>query len=147
VALSATIVSLSQDMDLESGALANFLVLRLPSGRMLRALITDDGASEVVRLVTEAGGVPSTFPAPAPAARVTPPSDAAGESFVRSADEDAFEFGAGGSPAPPAAPSPAPPAPAPRPRHVAKDEMGYPIVPRPPASAAPLVDEDGVSPL
>jgi hypothetical protein len=137
MSLSATVVSLSQDMDLETGAMAHFLVLRLPNGKSVRALITDEGAHEIVQLFVQSGG--------ASVSAETPIAFTEGELRPES---EGFVFG--GSML---APEPAPPSPPPTPRaarirHVPKDEMGYPIVPQPSMRAAggggAASDEDGV---
>jgi hypothetical protein len=136
--IPATIVSLSQDMDLKSGSMANFMVLELPNGKSVRALIGDESAQEIVHLAVEQNG--RTIPAPPafhsePFHSEPPPPLAAD---VPPSDEATVIFGGNGSSVPPPPMEDPPPPPAPerrattvparRPKRVDKDEMGYPVV-------------------
>lgn len=127
--LAVTILSLSQDMDLASGSMANFMMVRLPNGKVVRALIGDEAAQDIVSLSVVNG---ATIPAP-------PPQEEAEDPDFTSQVLSTHVFGGDGAaddgaPAPePESPPPAPlPAPAARavirPRRVDKDEMGYPVV-------------------
>lgn len=130
--IPATIVSLSQDMDLESGSMANFMVLGLPNGKKVRALISDESAQDIVQLSVEQNG--RTIPAPPfhPEVPAPPPS-----SDAPPADDTIF-FGGNGAPLieepqplPPSQPERRTAATIPagrRPQRVDKDEMGYPVV-------------------
>lgn len=155
--LTATIESLSQDMDLKSGSMANFMMLRLPNGRLVRALIGDDAAQEIVSLSVGTNG--TTIPAPAPVWAEEPGGDAvdvtthifggAAQKLEAPPPDDEVDEPL---PVPPPAPPPSPPPARPRrrPKSVSKDEMGYPVVqmeggvdPREMTSSRDQ-DEDGV---
>lgn len=56
MALNVSILSLSQDMDLESGTMSNFMLVRLSTGQVLRALIDDNAAQAIVCLAVEGNG-------------------------------------------------------------------------------------------
>jgi hypothetical protein len=56
--LQVSITAITQEMQLESGTSATYLVLRLSSGELLRALIDDEGASAVVQLAVAQNGAP-----------------------------------------------------------------------------------------
>jgi hypothetical protein len=143
--LTATIVSLIQEIQLSNGEMRNLMLLRLANGTELRALIDDHAAEEIVRLSVD--GRKDTIPSPPPSGMESP--------------EDSVIFGGGDSI--PEAPSPAlpqtpavaspsvpPPRPSRRPDRVERDEMGYPVV-RIQGAVDPLEftgsrdrDEDGV---
>jgi hypothetical protein len=112
--LSASIVSLSQDMDLDTGSMANFMMLELPDGKVVRALITDEAAQDIIRLTVERNG------------SARPHSHV--EGFIE--PEQAHVFGGEGSNPEPAPEKPPPIASPPRkrPKSVDKDELGYPVV-------------------
>jgi hypothetical protein len=112
--LSATVLSLSQDMDLNTGSMANFMFLRLPDGTTIRALIGDEAAQDIIRLSIGQNG--ATIPAPPLEVEETPESEA-------------HVFG-GADPMPPedAPVERPPPKPHKRPKRVDKDELGYPVV-------------------
>lgn len=91
--LKVEIVSMSQDLDLTTGDVTHFLFLQLPSGELLRTLISDEGAAKVVAVMT--GGpapVVATAPVPAPVAVVPTPIVLTPEHRFDppSADEDGF---------------------------------------------------------
>ncbi len=54
--MQASILSLSQDLSLESGAISNFLVLALPGGSVIRARIESTDAETVTQAFVRAGG-------------------------------------------------------------------------------------------
>jgi len=123
---------LSQDVDLADASVTNFLVMQLPGGEVIKALVSDESVEKLTRAMSAMGvGDPMTEAAmlatfarteAAPLARPEPPED----------DEPvgAVIFGGG---APGQLPSQEPPPPPPvRPPSrivtVATDDMGYPIV-------------------
>ncbi len=55
MAFQVEIVTIRQEYSLEQGLTANFLVLRLPSGRIVQALVEDNVVSEVVALAAQQG--------------------------------------------------------------------------------------------
>jgi hypothetical protein len=66
------IISLAQELSFEGdGGTANFLVLRLPNGAVVRALITDESAREVAGAFA---GNPAGASTPAPAREAPAPS-------------------------------------------------------------------------
>lgn len=152
--MDLSVVSLSQDVSFEDGSITNFVLLRVPSGQVIRAVVTDDSAKVLVEnFAVQQGASMPQAPVDKPAAPVV------------TNDEGAVVFG--GAPAEYEEPSssfwvpssaPAAPRPAPKPqpvwtdasaqaqaykeeqqrlrnnprsseaRTVAKDEYGYPIV-------------------
>jgi len=124
--LNVAIISLSQDMDLNNGTMANFMLIRLPNAKIIRALIEEDAAQEIVSLVL--GGRATTGEAEAPS------------------DDDSIDLNGSVRFNPPVgdlpADSPELPAPPKRPRQVAKDDLGYPVL-RSDDAVEPR-DEDGV---
>jgi len=65
--MELTLVSLSQDISFEDGSMTNYLVLRTPSGHLLRSIITDDSAKLLFEnLAAIQHGVPPTSVTHAP---------------------------------------------------------------------------------
>jgi hypothetical protein len=66
MALTATILRLSEDIDLLTGEMAHFVVLALPNGHHVRALINEQAAQEIINLSMQAPsrvGAPELSPA------------------------------------------------------------------------------------
>jgi len=135
VSFLVELVTMSQEMSLEDGSVTNFIVLRLPTGTLVKALISDESASQVVHAkVTGTSAPPVTV---APLAAPTPPSvkeltGTAGDNFSLTEDS-ALVFGV--AEAKPIAPTPQqtvqhapPPLPRRKATRVEKDEWGYPIL-------------------
>jgi hypothetical protein len=114
--LSATIVSLSQDMDLDTGSMANFMMLALPNGKVLRALITDEAAQDIIHLTVGRNGSGE------------PTLHAEGQ--ISELKVEAHIFGGDDEPIPDRRneESLPPPPVRKRPKSVDKDELGYPVV-------------------
>ena len=120
-------LGLSQEMNFGDGSVTNFLMLRLPSGDVVKALVSD---AAVERIAANLAGAKTGVAPPPPAAR--PVQAPAGQVGVASQGTESEAFIFGGGPAEAAAEVPAPPPPPPpvRPKitRVEKDSMGYPIV-------------------
>ena len=71
--LQTAIVAVNQEMNLETGITATYLVLRLGNGEHLRALIDEESVSVVVALSVEQNGLPRAAAAPAKHRIVSPP--------------------------------------------------------------------------
>ncbi|WP_394831790.1 hypothetical protein LVJ94_35270 [Pendulispora rubella] len=119
--MQVTLATLSQDFDLESGRVRNYIVLRLADGELLRADVSDASAEAIVRRFAESAAVSTNDAEPAPLIEERPRQDDLSDARA----------------AKPAAATPI---------RVSSDELGYPMVVRPPArSEGP--DEDGVPQL
>lgn len=117
MAVTASIVGVSQDMNLDDGTMASFIQLRLANGVLIRALISDDVAQTVIGLFVQGQEAFAAAPCP-PEAPVS--IDEALETHV---------FDDARCPARSIAPAPAPAPPAARkPMQVTTDELGYPVV-------------------
>lgn len=68
----AEILTIRQDLNLEQGASANFLVIRLPTGRVIQALVDDDVVKEIISIVAN-GEAPAPVMPVAPAVYDRPP--------------------------------------------------------------------------
>lgn len=144
MAMQVTLTSIQQEVDLEDGSTSNFLLMKLPTGKIIRALITDDAATQIIRHMAAASvGVPVEEPPP-PAYQHDP------DVWIQG--EEGLEFG-GATTSVSSAPArgakeQAPPQPIIRTK-IAVDDMGNPIVPgmvsqeESPTSEADG-DEDGV---
>lgn len=47
--MQVQLITMSQDMDLAEGSITNFIVLKLPSGTLIKALISDVSANQIVK--------------------------------------------------------------------------------------------------
>lgn len=68
--MKADIIRVASEMDFDQNATANFLYLRLPSGRVVRGLIDDDAMKAIVEDRVRSGNAPQpvmTATAPQPA--------------------------------------------------------------------------------
>lgn len=114
---------MTQEMNLEDGSMAHFLVLRLPSGVSIKALVSDESAQAVIYAKVNGGApphpaTPSPVPSPLIAEREAPLNE----------DGDALIFGGEDVPLATVEPPPAPLPPRNRITRVEKDEWGYPIL-------------------
>lgn len=162
--MHAEILRVSQDIDARTGASSYALILSLPTGKVVRASVSEADAQATLAVIIGAD-LPAAPPAPEPAYEPPadePPSWAAQQhpaahsssAEVMGFPEGAHIFGGQDEPDESAAPSPMPALPPPKPqrraRHVAKDEMGYPIVcdgsidPGEIVSSEGAVDEEGI---
>ena len=92
--MDASIVTMSQDLSLEDGSVTNFIVFKLPSGQMIRAVISDESAQVLVEnLAAQKAGVP---PPPPRAPRRPDPSPPPAYQHQETNDEGAVVFGGGG---------------------------------------------------
>lgn len=130
--MKLTLLKLSQDLDLNDGEVTNLIVLQLPNGGQVKAIISEEGAASIIQCRLGSSTVPSA------SKEVEPP--------------DTTVFGGNDDPYVP--PQPATQdvlASRPRPRRVDKDEYGYPVVHMPNGvdpnslSSSTDADEDGVS--
>jgi len=101
--MDLTIVSLSQDVSFEDGSITNFLLLRLPSGHVIRAVVMEDAAKLLVEnLASQKMGVPMEAPTPRAQPGVyEPPAPAMPSAPQRTMMTDAGEarvFGGDGDP-------------------------------------------------
>ena len=155
MSVQANIIAINQEIDLANGgSLRNYVTLRLPSGLELRALVDDDGVANIMQsFVTDGGAMAPAerIPAPPPMERV----GGASAPTLQYDDASGADIFGGDLTQPEQEPAPAPPVqqaqPQQQPRRaprVEKDDMGYPIVPRVPATVViapnPNADEDGV---
>jgi len=133
MSLQAQILHMNQQVNFEDGSITNFLILALPDGSVITAMVSDADATKVMAEVQRTMKI---FKEPDSAA--TQPV------FTETEVEDgALVFG---GPAPqPVGPT----APAPRVRapHVASDEMGNPIGVTPRTVPESDLDEDEVPSL
>ncbi len=70
--LTATILRLSEDIDLTTGDMAHFVLLQLPNGRHVRALINEEAAQEIVNLTVQTRPTPVAIPEVSPGDVVGP---------------------------------------------------------------------------
>jgi len=133
MAFYAEILTMTQEMNLEDGSMAHFLVLKLSTGVMVKALVSDESAQAVV--YAKVNGTPppprsadkmSGDPVVVPAAPVQHSNGF--HDVVETDDGPAMIFG-GEAPSVRVEPPPVPKSPV-RNRivRVEKDEWGYPIV-------------------
>jgi len=110
---------MSQDLDLDTGAVSNFVLLQLPNGGLIRALVDEEAALAI----TNCHVLGADAPRPMPPSSYVAPSDFATSSGSPPADDAPLIFGgdAGGD-------SPLPAPPVQRARSVGRDEYGYPVV-------------------
>ncbi len=128
--MNIQVVSIQQEMNLEQGVNANFLILRLPSGQIIRALIDDDSLQTVIGAA--AGHAPSP-PPPQPEEQENGVRFFGGDASPSVEEARAPSIGhvdnALESPYAPDEPIPRPPTRARVvPRTVQSDEMGNPVV-------------------
>lgn len=157
MSISAEILTMGQNFDLQTGEQSNYLLFRLLDGTMHQAFVSDETATSVVALFVQQGGkpvpaasvpVPIQAPSASPSAPVSPPGFSSGYT-----DEGAEAHVFGGEAAGPPPVEAAPPAAVmPRGRLVGKDDAGNPIVEYPGGVHVPLngaggigLDEDGVA--
>lgn len=92
MALSLEVASVAQDLDLSNNQVTHYLLLRLPSGRVVKAMILEDAATLVVQEALGLSSVPVKEPEQPPAAtreatvRTPPPH----EVMEVALDEDGF---------------------------------------------------------
>ena len=153
MSLIARIAKVSQDHDIDSGAFENSLILELPGGVMVRAVVNDKAVELVMALVADgASGKPSTLPENDARTTVTmDATDAFREELMHG--QPAMVFG-GDAPAqetPEPGPDPITPPRQNYSRTVPKDEMGYPVVTAVGVDAGEVLggpeEEDGVAQL
>lgn len=77
MSFSVEVTTMTQEMNLEDGSMAHFLVLRLPTGALIKALVSDESAQAVV-YAKVSGTAPPTQAAAVPRA--------SSESFEPAAD-------------------------------------------------------------
>lgn len=53
------VAGFSQDMDFNDGSVTNFVVLELPNGTTVRAIVSDEGARHLIEARTAAGPMPA----------------------------------------------------------------------------------------
>lgn len=68
--MDLSVVSLSQDVSFEDGSITNFVLLRVPSGQVIRAVVTDDSAKVLVETFAAQQGSTMNAP-PTPTAPAT----------------------------------------------------------------------------
>lgn len=105
------IAGFSQDMDFKDGSITNFVTLRLPSGGFVKAIVSDDGARQLVEARAALGGMqpppPPRAPAPMPAAPHAPPTDLSNLADSSEYEDDGVVvFGGGDSSSPENPPEP-----------------------------------------
>lgn len=130
----AEISRISQDIDLKTGASSFFIVLTLPTGKVVRASIAAEDAQILLTGSADDTSAPPDMTQPEP--EYEPPPWARGElpasAPSTSVPEGAFVFGGQDTPVdePPAPPPVQQPQRKPQRRMttVPKDEMGYPII-------------------
>lgn len=135
---------MTQEMDLKDGSLSHFIVLQLPSGILVKALISDDSAQAVVHAQVTGGAPPP--PEPVKEFSNWPLTDQEeGNVHVFGGEDE--------TPSKYVEPPLSPAIPKSRIVRVEKDEWGYPIVRRTGAIDSNMVtggndpDEDGVGQL
>lgn len=125
------IITMTQEMNLEDGSMAHFLVLKLPSGVLVKALVSDESAQAVV--YAKVNGTPPPekeetliFPSTIPMEKT---NGSNGHPQPEFSDDGAMIFG-GEAPTkqPPLPPQPAPTPQRQRVSRVEKDDLGYPII-------------------
>lgn len=99
------VAGFSQDMDFSDGSVTNFVVLELPTGQTVRAILSDEGARTLIEARASSGPMPGMQPMPAqypappaeapPQHAFAPPS--LGDSAPEEDDEGAFVFGGDGN--------------------------------------------------
>lgn len=133
------LASLSQDVSFEDGSVTNFIVLRTPSGRMVRAVVTDEGAKVFVEEFAARQGASAPSLASQPSYAPTSMNDEGAVVFGGDApsEEERSEAASFWSPdePPSVAPAQEPPKSQKRgakatynARTVPKDDAGYPIM-------------------
>jgi hypothetical protein len=155
------ILRISQDIDLKTGSSSYAAVMELPTGRVIRASVSEEDAKILLGSLVGAPTPPATPPVeyePPPWAQgeAVPTTDAsaypAGSHIFGGQEQDAlpprqFEEG---MEVPVQPPSPPQPRPQRRPRTVQKNDMGYPVVrdgsvdPGEIVSTEGALDEEGI---
>lgn len=143
--MQVELITMAQEMDLSDGSMAHFLVLKLSSGVLVKALVSSESAQAVVFAKVSGEAPPPT----------TSVDLATSDSVVRMGDTVAMIFG-GDIPPTPASPAPAsappseePPKPRRKAARVEKDAWGYPILANGGIDPGEIVggrdqDEDGI---
>lgn len=156
------LVELGQGMQFETNSVTNYIVLRLPTGQLIKAAVTDEEAQDIVQIFVgnkvEPAAVRTEEPRPLPVQRPAPPPieelpDLSGSFQTgRTPEGDtAMVFGASEVKAP--ATAPATPTAKRRHRLVGKDSAGNPVVeyegvnPNEITGSVGVKDEDGVAQL
>jgi hypothetical protein len=123
VGIQVEIVSILQEVDLNTLGMSNHLVLLLPNKEKIKVPVSDEDAQRILSART-GGEFQPAAPAPPVAEDPIPATEL---KLNTSEDEEAsFEFGGGGT-----QPEPKTETPAPTPRRklqVTKNEYGYPVV-------------------
>jgi len=154
MSISAEILTMGQNFDLQTGEQSNYLLFRLLDGTMHQAFVSDETATSVVALFVQQGGkpvpaasvpIPIQAPSAPPLAPASPPGFSSGYT-----DEGAEAHVFGGEAAPAEVSMPA--GVMPRGRLTGVDNSGNPIVEYPGGAHVPLngaggvgLDEDGVA--
>ena len=134
MSLQVQILHMNQQVSFEDGSTTNFLILELPDGSRITAMVADADATKVIAEVQRTKKIFGEE-ASAPIQPVFAEARAV---------DDAIVFGDG--PSPPVPPSPAPRQ-FPRAPHVAADEAGNPVGVASRVVAESDFDEDGVPSL
>lgn len=88
MSIDATILTLTSDIDLASGEVTNFLSLMIPTGQVLRAVISEDSAACLRQLVQPSASPASDQVVPVAAYPAAPTESRVLAASLASVDED-----------------------------------------------------------
>jgi hypothetical protein len=92
------VAGFSQDMDFHDGSITNFVTLELPNGSVVKAIVSDDGARQLIEARAAMGPLPQA-PAPSRAPAVQQQQNFSPGDFghTETDDDGAVVFGGGGT--------------------------------------------------